>query len=89
MENNGGEQDPIGNQEEMADFEDWMYDYVEMESNSGEQGPIDNQGEMAAPQGGTDEPDVAHGDNVQPGENDQVPVETGSGTFGNTGSRSY
>jgi hypothetical protein len=90
MENNGGEQDSIGNQEEMAEFEDWMYDYVEMESNnSGEEGPIDDQGEMVAPKGDTDGPDVAHGDNVQHGENDQVPVETGSGIFGNTGSHSY
>ncbi|OBT70811.1 hypothetical protein VF21_10022 [Pseudogymnoascus sp. 05NY08] len=77
MENNVGEQDLIGNQGGVADLDDWMYDHL----NSGEQGPIDNQWGMPPPQGETDRPDVADGDNVQPGENDQVPVETGGGTI--------
>lgn len=89
MENNGREQDPIGKQGETDDYEDWMHEYLEMESNDGEQGPIDNQGEMTAPQGETDGPDVSDGDDLQPGENDQIPVETDGGTPGNTGSHGH
>lgn len=117
MENNGGEQDPIGMQGERNDYEDWVYECLKMWSNEGEQRLIGNGGEMAAPQGETDGPhvadgeqapptgnqeeiagpqgetdgpDVTDGDDVQPGEDDQVPVEAGSGsTIGNTGSHTY
>ncbi|OBT55292.1 hypothetical protein VE04_03085 [Pseudogymnoascus sp. 24MN13] len=82
MESNGGEQDPIGKQGETASFQGEMHGNLEMAHNSGERRLIDNQGEMAAPQGETDGPDVAHGDNVQPGENYQVRVEAGNGTIG-------
>ncbi|ELR07229.1 hypothetical protein VC83_01364 [Pseudogymnoascus destructans] len=82
MENNSGEQYFFGNQGEMAIFQGEMYGNPEMENNSGEQDLIVNQGEVAAPQGETYGPGFAHGDNAQPGENDQAPIETGSGSIG-------